>query len=130
MSIRAHFGLRRWDAGEAVDLVPTLEQRFKQGLLHFLRADRVVSYGDMMDVLEILRLGGCTKVGSLHWKAVKRPTRLCRPRQFISVETKVVDRDVPCRPDPCRNIWVFAAGFVCCAYLGFAVFGIAGMNGA
>lgn len=28
----------------------------------FLRADRVVSYGDMMDVLELLRLGGYTKV--------------------------------------------------------------------
>ena len=28
----------------------------------FLRADRAVSYGDMMDVLEILRLGGYTKV--------------------------------------------------------------------
>ena len=28
----------------------------------FLRADRVVPYGDMMDVLEMLRLGGYTKV--------------------------------------------------------------------
>ena len=28
----------------------------------FLRADRAVSYGDMMDVLELLRLGGYTKV--------------------------------------------------------------------
>ena len=28
----------------------------------FLRADRAVPYGEMMDVLEILRLGGYTKV--------------------------------------------------------------------
>ena len=28
----------------------------------FLRSDRAVSYGDMMDVLELLRLGGYTKV--------------------------------------------------------------------
>jgi biopolymer transport protein ExbD len=28
----------------------------------FLRADRAVSYGDMMDVLELLRLGGYSKV--------------------------------------------------------------------
>jgi biopolymer transport protein ExbD len=28
----------------------------------FLRADRVVPYGEMMDVLEMLRLGGYTKV--------------------------------------------------------------------
>jgi len=28
----------------------------------FLRADRAVPYGDMMDVLELLRLGGYTKV--------------------------------------------------------------------
>jgi biopolymer transport protein ExbD len=28
----------------------------------FLRADRAVSYGDMMDVLELLRLGGYTRV--------------------------------------------------------------------
>src|SRR3954449_2660624 len=28
----------------------------------FVRSDRAVSYGDMMDVLELLRLGGYTKV--------------------------------------------------------------------
>jgi biopolymer transport protein ExbD len=28
----------------------------------FLRADRAVPYGDLMDVLEILRAGGFTKV--------------------------------------------------------------------
>jgi biopolymer transport protein ExbD len=46
-----------------VDLVRTLDaaDSNKERRI-FLRADRVVPYGDMMDVLEILRQGGYTKV--------------------------------------------------------------------
>lgn len=46
-----------------VDLVRTLDAADpnKERRI-FLRADRVVPYGDMMDVLEILRQGGYTKV--------------------------------------------------------------------
>jgi len=46
-----------------VDLVRTLDNEdSNKDRRIFLRADRAVSYGDMMDVLEILRLGGYTKV--------------------------------------------------------------------
>ncbi|RTL49643.1 MAG: TonB system transport protein ExbD [Bradyrhizobiaceae bacterium] len=47
-----------------VDLVRTLDAQGDGGKDRriFLRADRAVPYGDMMDVLEILRLGGYLKV--------------------------------------------------------------------
>lgn len=46
-----------------VDLVRTLDSADpNKDRRIFLRADRVVPYGDMMDVLEILRRGGYTKV--------------------------------------------------------------------
>ncbi len=47
-----------------VDLVRTLDAQADSGKDRriFLRADRAVPYGDMMDVLEILRLGGYLKV--------------------------------------------------------------------
>ena len=45
------------------DLATTLNASgIKKDQRIFLRADRAVSYGDMMDVLELLRLGGFTKV--------------------------------------------------------------------
>jgi biopolymer transport protein ExbD len=46
------------------DLVQTLNSTSEQGKERrlFLRADRAVPYGEMMDVLEILRLGGYLKV--------------------------------------------------------------------
>jgi biopolymer transport protein ExbD len=46
-----------------VDLVRTLDNADPNKERRvFLRADRVVPYGDMMDVLELLRQGGYTKV--------------------------------------------------------------------
>ena len=47
-----------------VDLVHTLDSAPDAGKdrFIFLRADRAVPYGDMMDVLEILRAGGYSKI--------------------------------------------------------------------
>jgi len=47
-----------------VDLVRTLDSAADAGKdrFIFLRADRAVPYGDMMDVLEILRAGGYSKI--------------------------------------------------------------------
>ena len=47
-----------------VDLVRTLDSTPDLGKDHriFLRADRAVPYGEMMDVLELLRAGGYIKV--------------------------------------------------------------------
>src|SRR5690242_20113567 len=46
-----------------VDLVRSLDEAdSNKDRRIFLRADRVVPYGDMMDVLELLRVGGYTKV--------------------------------------------------------------------
>lgn len=41
----------------------------------FLRADRAVPYGDMMDVLEILRLGGYLKVALVALEGVPDPAQ-------------------------------------------------------
>jgi biopolymer transport protein ExbD len=50
-------------AVKRVDLVHTLDTADpNKDRRIFLRADRAVSYGNMMDVLEILRHGGYTKV--------------------------------------------------------------------
>jgi biopolymer transport protein ExbD len=47
-----------------VDLVRTLDTtpNMTKDSFIFLRADRAVPYGDLMDVLEILRTGGFTKI--------------------------------------------------------------------
>ena len=47
----------------------------EQGRPIFLRADRAVPYGELMDVLEILRAGGYTKVKlvALEGAAGRRP---------------------------------------------------------
>jgi biopolymer transport protein ExbD len=50
-------------AVKRVDLVRMLDETdANKDRRIFLRADRAVPYGDMMDVLELLRLGGYTKV--------------------------------------------------------------------
>jgi biopolymer transport protein ExbD len=49
--------VKRTDLVRSLDAAdPDKERRI------FLRADRIVPYGEMMDVLELLRLGGYTKV--------------------------------------------------------------------
>ena len=52
------------DVVKRVDLVHSLDAMADGGKdrFIFLRADRAVPYGDMMDVLEILRAGGYTRI--------------------------------------------------------------------
>lgn len=64
-----------------VDLVRTLDAQADgaKDRRIFLRADRAVPYGDMMDVLEILRLGGYLKVALVALEGVPdqaQPTAL------------------------------------------------------
>jgi biopolymer transport protein ExbD len=57
------------------DLVRTLDataDASKDGFI-FLRADRAVPYGELMDVLEILRAGGYTKVKLVALESVPEP---------------------------------------------------------
>ena len=51
-------------AVKRVDLVHSLDAMADSGKDHFifLRADRAVPYGELMDVLEILRAGGYSKI--------------------------------------------------------------------
>jgi biopolymer transport protein ExbD len=50
--------VKRVDLVKALDTTPNMT---KDSFI-FLRADRAVPYGDLMDVLEILRAGGYTKI--------------------------------------------------------------------
>ncbi len=64
-----------------VDIVRTLDAQAdgSKDRRIFLRADRAVPYGDMMDVLEILRLGGYLKVALVALEGVSdqsQPTAL------------------------------------------------------
>ena len=57
-----------------VDLVHALDAADpNKGRRIFLRADRAVPYGDMMDVLELLRLGGYTKVALVAREGAPEP---------------------------------------------------------
>ena len=58
-----------------VDLVRTLDTtpNMTKDSFIFLRADRAVPYGDLMDVLEILRAGGYTKVKLVALEGVPDP---------------------------------------------------------
>jgi biopolymer transport protein ExbD len=57
------------------DLVRTLDitaEASRDGFI-FLRADRAVPYGELMDVLEILRAGGYTKIKLVALEGVPEP---------------------------------------------------------
>ena len=62
-----------------VDLVHTLDAMADQGKDRriFLRADRAVPYGELMDVLERLRVGGYTKIALVALEGV--PDRSTQP---------------------------------------------------
>jgi biopolymer transport protein ExbD len=64
VSIKADLAVAIGEAPvKRADLVRTLDAADpNKGRRIFLRSDRAVPYGDMMDVLELLRLGGYTKV--------------------------------------------------------------------
>jgi biopolymer transport protein ExbD len=65
-----------------VDLVRTLDAADSNRERRiFLRADRAVPYGDMMDVLELLRTGGYTKVAlvALEGRSESAPSRQVAP---------------------------------------------------
>jgi biopolymer transport protein ExbD len=66
-----------------VDLVRTLDALPNAGKDRpiFLRADRAVPYGEMMNVLEILRTGGYSKIKLVALEAVADPAALAAPPQ-------------------------------------------------
>lgn len=58
------------------DVIRALDASGDKGRRLYLRTDRAVPYGEMMDVLEILRVGGYTKVALVALeKAASEPPR-------------------------------------------------------
>jgi biopolymer transport protein ExbD len=88
VTIKADLGLAIGETPvKRLDLVRTLaagQDATKEGRL-FVRADRSVPYGEMMDVLEILRVGGYSKVALVALEGVPDATEQAPARQ---VETK------------------------------------------
>ena len=64
--------VRRADLVRAIDATASGEQPAHDRRI-FLRADRVVPYGELMDVLELLRTGGYSKVALVALEAVSPP---------------------------------------------------------
>ena len=59
------------------------DARCQQGQSIFLRADRAVPYGELMDVLEILRAGGYTKIKLVALEGVPDAERVAGRRQAL-----------------------------------------------
>ena len=80
----------------------------------------------MMDVLEILRLGGYTKVALVVEGRAAPPTRLCRPaRNTNSVEQKLSTEMYPCKPDPSQKHLDICRGLCLLRSSRFSAFAIA-----
>jgi biopolymer transport protein ExbD len=64
-----------------IDLVRSLDGVSEAGKDHriFLRADRAVPYGELMDVLELLRVGGYLKIALVAREGVSDATSRTRP---------------------------------------------------
>ena len=77
-----------------VDLVRTLDampDMTKESII-FLRADRAVPYGDLMDVLEILRAGGYTKIKLVALEGVPDADRSGRRQRKAMTVSEIIDR--------------------------------------
>ena len=72
-------------AVKRVDLVRTLDAMPDEGRDRriFLRADRGVPYGELMDVLERLRVGGYSRIALVALKACRRSCHR-RPRAAVN----------------------------------------------
>jgi biopolymer transport protein ExbD len=64
--------VRRVDLVRAIDATASDEQPAHDRRI-FLRADRVVPYGELMDVLELLRTGGYSKIALVALEAASPP---------------------------------------------------------
>jgi biopolymer transport protein ExbD len=66
------------------DLVRSLDgMSERKGSPHFLRADRAVPYGELMDVLELLRAGGYLKIALVALEGIPTRRRKHRPHRQI-----------------------------------------------
>jgi biopolymer transport protein ExbD len=72
--------VKRVDLVRAIDATATGEQPDRDRRI-FLRADRGVPYGELMDVLEILRTGGYTKVALVALESAGPPPATAGPKE-------------------------------------------------
>ena len=83
----------------------------------FLRADRAVPYGELMDVLEMLRAGGYSKIKLVALEGV--PDAAARQRRRSKPVTGLDEQK------PSRRLWIFAAVIALALHVGGAALAIA-----
>ena len=83
----------------------------------FLRADRAVPYGELMDVLEILRAGGYSKIKLVALEGAPDPTAVAG-----GAGKAVTGLD---EQKPSRRLWIFAAVIALALHIGGAALAIA-----
>ena len=96
----------------------------------FLRADRAVPYGEMMDVLEILRAGGYTKIKLVALEGVPNADAPAAAWQAQNLEprlTRMSDLDIEQKPS--RRLWILAAVAALALHLGCGALAFAHLRG-
>ena len=71
----------------------------------FLRADRAVAYGDLMDVMEILRAGGYTRIKLVALEGVAMRRAVARRLNLQSPEGGLTMSDLDLEQKPSRWLW-------------------------
>ena len=91
----------------------------------FLRADRAVPYGELMDVLEILRAGGYSKIKLVALEGVSdgaTPARGTRQSKALSGHEM---SDLETEQKPSRRLWILAAVGALALHVGGAALAVA-----
>ena len=110
-----------------VDLVRTLDAMAdaSKDRFIFLRADRAVPYGEMMDVLEILRAGGYSKIELVALEGVPDSARAAAPKRRSPEARLTQMSDLDIEPRPSRRLWIFAAVAALALHVGCVALAIA-----
>ena len=92
---------------QRVDLVRTLDAMpdMSKDSFIFLRADRAVPYGDLMDVLELLRSGGYTKIKLVALEGIPDAPLRQRRMQALSRGYQMPDLDIEPKPSGRSGFW-------------------------
>ena len=91
----------------------------------FLRADRAVPYGEMMDVLEILRAGGYSKIKLVALEGVPEALPASAPKIQNLERRNIEMSDLDTEQKPSRRLWILAALGALALHVGGAALAVA-----
>ena len=111
--------VKRVDLVRSLDAMPDMS---KDNHI-FLRADRAVPYGELMDVLEILRAGGYSKLKLVALEGVPDAAASQAAPAPPSLERLILMTDLD-EQKPSRRLWVFAGVCALALHIGGAALAI------